>query len=74
MRKHIFMNDKIRMARPDGPVINVQSAKRIRRGNRVDIVHQGVVVASVIYAPRRNPSRTHAVRAWVETDCVVRVS
>lgn len=74
MTTHIFMNHRIRQAKPDGPVIVAQTGKKVREGNRVDIMHAGVVVASVIYDPKGNPSKTHAVKAWIETKLPAKVS
>jgi hypothetical protein len=68
MKKKIFMNHRIAQAKPDGPVIVVETRKKQQEGNRVDIMEKGKVVASVVFDAGARPSRTHVVRAWVETN------
>jgi hypothetical protein len=71
MKKFIYMNHRIAQVKPQAPVIVVQTGKRQREGNRVDIMDRGKIVASVVYDPLHNPSATHRVRAWVETNKTV---
>jgi hypothetical protein len=68
MKKKIFINHRIAQAAPDGPVIVVETRKKQQEGNRVDIMEKGKVVASIIFDADADPSRTHLVRAWVETN------
>ena len=68
MKKKIFINHRISQAQPDGPVIIVETCKNQQEGNRVDILEKGKVVASIIFDANADPSKTHLVRAWVETN------
>jgi hypothetical protein len=66
-RRYVYMNERIREKVPSGPVIVVQTGKRLRHTNRAQLVHGDVVVGEVRFvksglkaAPR------HRVRAFVE--------
>lgn len=71
MTTFIHMNHRIRDKSPDGPVIVADTGKTQREADRFDIVHQGVVVATVEFKPGGCPSKTHEVRAYVRTRCKV---
>lgn len=67
MKRFIYMNERIREPKPSGPVIVVQTGKRLRNTNRAQLVVGGVVIGEVRFeegglkaAPR------HHVRAFVE--------
>jgi hypothetical protein len=67
VKRYIYMNHRIREPKPSGPVIAVQTGKRVRSTNRVQLVHQGAVIGEVRFEPnglRSAPS--HHVRAFVE--------
>ena len=74
MKKKIFINHRIAQAKPDGPVIVVETRRKQQEGNRVDIIDRGKVVASIVFNSNADPSKTHSVRAWVETNKRVIVS
>lgn len=73
-RTYIYMNEQIRLAKPERPVIVAQTGKKRVESNRVDILHDGKVIASVVYQPGGCPSSTHIAKAYVETECEVRAA
>lgn len=68
MTTFIYMNDRIKQKRPRKPVIKAdnQHTGREAEANCFDVTVSGALVARVIYDPKRNPSQTHHVKAWVE--------
>ena len=74
MKTFIFVNHRIRQKKPSGPVITAQIGDVILEGNSVEILHEGKVIARVLYDPMRKPSKTHHVSAFVETNTKVRVT
>lgn len=67
MKRFIYMNHRIRAKAPAGPVIAVQVGKRVRNTNRVQLVHEGRVVAEARFEPRGlSAAPHHQVRAFVE--------
>jgi hypothetical protein len=65
MKVFIFMNEKIRKRKPDGPVIRVQRADSYEEANRV-FIHGPSVVR---FDPRGLPiAQEHHVTAWIEAD------
>ena len=67
MKRFIYMNHRIREPKPSGPVIAVQVGRRVRSTNRVQLVHQGVVVGEVRFEPNGlRAAPHHQVRAFVE--------
>jgi hypothetical protein len=74
-RTYIYMNEQIRRAKPERPVIVAQQGNVLTEGNRVDLYYRGVLVVSVIYEPGGCPSPEYEVKAFVQTDkCEVRVA
>ena len=71
MTTFLYMNERIREKKPDGPVIVADTGRKQREANRFDIISDGKVVATVEFNPKRNPSKTHHVRAFVRTRCKV---
>jgi hypothetical protein len=74
MKRKIYMTQHVREATPTGPVMVVQEKGTFAYGNRVDIIHEGKIVASVVRAPRGVRGSAHNVKAFVATDCEVKVS
>ena len=68
MKKKIFINHRIVQIKPTGPVIVVETRRKQKEGNRVDILDRGKIIVSVIFDATADPSKTHNVRAWVETN------
>ncbi len=66
-KQQIYMNDHIKDPRTKEPVIAVQNGRKLVYGNRVDLVYNGVVVASVIHG--RLDAPVHDVKVYIETDC-----
>lgn len=67
MKRYIYMNHRIREPKPGGPVIAVQTGRRVHDTNHVQLVHQGAVIGEVRFEPaglRAAPH--HHVRAFVE--------
>ena len=71
MTTFIYMNHRIRDKVPAGPVIVADTGRKQREANCFDIISDGKVVATVEFNPKRNPSKTHEVRAYVQTQCKV---
>jgi hypothetical protein len=66
MSRYVYMNERIRQPKPAGPVIAVQTGKRVRNTNRVQVVHGGVVVCEIRYAAGGlSTAPGHHVRAFV---------
>jgi len=74
MKSFIFINHRIRQKKPKGPVITAQTGNLILEGNTVEILHDGKVIARVVYDPMCKPSKTHNVTAFVETNKKIRVT
>ena len=53
----------------DLPVLTVKDYKENRKVNHVQILHDGVCVATVVYSPERPLSC--GAKVWVETECEV---
>lgn len=53
------------------PVLSVQQSDSITYGNRVDIIHKGEVVATLMYRPEK-PLKCGA-SVWLECRCDVEV-
>lgn len=78
MTTFIYMNHRIRnrsLTRPrkDRPVIVAQRQDdanyvMVSEDNCFSIVVDGKVVGRVLFDPRKDPSPTHHVKAWVEVD------
>lgn len=67
MKRYIYMNHRIREPKPSGPVIAVQTGERVKNTNRVEILHQGVVVGEVRFQEKGlRAAHRHHVRAFVE--------
>lgn len=67
MKRYLYMNEHIREPVPSAPVIVVQSGEKLRHTNRVQLVHQGVVVGEVRFEPNGlTCAPQHRVRAFVE--------
>lgn len=67
MKRFIYMNERIRQKKPRGPVIAVQMGAVVRNTNRVQLVHDGVVVGEVRFDPAGlKAAANHHVRAFVE--------
>lgn len=66
MKTIIYMNERIRMKTPDGPVINVSQDKNVVATNEAKLFVGRKCVGRVVYDPQNNPSSTHEVKAWVE--------
>jgi hypothetical protein len=63
----IYMNERIHEHPPTGPVVKVDRPDGSEdEGDLIEIKVLGRVVARVRYAPNRNPSKTHKLKAWVE--------
>ena len=75
MPTYIYMNEKIRMQKPDGPVIRVQEGKggKCVDTNEARLFVGRKCVGRVVYDPAKNPSTTHEVKAWVEFSAHVKV-
>jgi hypothetical protein len=67
--KYCYMNHRIRMKKPDGPVIVVQGEDSTTEANEFQIWVGGKLVGHVAYNPRGLVAcDTHDVKAWVEFD------
>lgn len=69
--KRIFLNHFLHEKGSKEPVVAVQDGKLVY-ANRVDLVHNGRVVASVVTG-KFSSRAGHEVKAWIETDCAVEV-
>lgn len=65
------MNQHIREKGSKEPAVAVQD-KRVIYANRVDLIHKGRVVASVVTG-KLSGHAGHEVRAWIETRCDIEV-
>jgi hypothetical protein len=73
-RIYVYMNEKIREKKPSGPVIVVQTGKRLRCTNRARLVVDGKVIGEVRFAARGlSVAPKHHVRAFVELRSDVKV-
>jgi hypothetical protein len=64
--KYVYMNHRIKMKKPDGPVIVVHSETEKVEANAFEIIVGGKTIGVVDYDPRGlKACRTHEVRAWV---------
>jgi hypothetical protein len=54
------------------PVITVKDYKRNRRANGAEIIHEGEVIARVVYSP--DEPLSCGAKVWIETELEVRVS
>ena len=54
------------------PVITVKDYKRNRKANSAEIIHEGEVIARVVYSPDKPLSC--GAKVWVETELEVRIS
>lgn len=73
MTQYMFMNHRIKMKKPDGPVIVAQDdflgEPRQREANRFDLWHHGEKIGSVVFTGELLAAcDTHEVRAWIELD------
>lgn len=67
MKRYVYMNHRIREPKPSGPVIAVQTGKKLRNTNRVQFLLDGVVVGEVRFeAAGLRAAPQHQVRAFVE--------
>lgn len=74
MKRYVYMNHRIRAAKPRGPVIAVQTGKQLRNTNRAQLVVGGVVVGEVRFEPAGlKAAPQHHVRAFVELEACVEV-
>ena len=65
--KYAYMNHRIRMKKPDGPVIVVQEETETVEANRFEIIVGGQIVGHVLYDPKGlDACETHEVKAWLE--------
>jgi predicted ThiF/HesA family dinucleotide-utilizing enzyme len=65
--RFIYMNERIRDKRPRGPVIVVQTGKKLRTTNRAMLVHRGEVIGEVRFEEDGlKAAPLHHVRAFVE--------
>lgn len=66
-RRVIYMNHRIREPKPSGPVIAVQTGKKVRNTNRVELMHQGQKIGEVKFLESGlRTAVNHRVRAFVE--------
>lgn len=75
MKAFIFMNHRIREAKPGDPVIVHQSRGGLQRAsNRLKFYVDGRLIGEVRFSPRGNRAiDSHHVRAWVELQPCVSV-
>lgn len=66
MKTIIHMNECIREKKPGHPVIRAVRGKEVVEANLLRIIVGGREVGRVIFDPKKNPSETHNVTAWVE--------
>jgi hypothetical protein len=68
MKRYIYMNHRIRQAKPNGPVIVVQDERGHQtEANGFDLHFDGFKIGRVVYDPAGLPAcETHEVKAWVE--------
>lgn len=67
------MNEQVKLAKPERPVIVVQRGRRIVESNYILLLGpRDQVLGRVIYDPPNNPSKDYQVKAWLEinTDLV----
>jgi hypothetical protein len=69
--KRVYLNHFFHEKGSKEPVVTVED-KKLVYGNRVDILHKGRVVASVVTG-RLTGYAGHDVKAWIETDCELEV-
>ena len=64
--KYVYMNHRIRMKKPDGPVIVVHGEEETVEANAFEIIINGETIGVVDYDPRGlHACKTHDVKAWV---------
>ena len=67
MKRYAYMNEKIREPEPSGPVIVVQTGKKLTNTNHVRVVVGGKVVAAIRFLKTGlKDAPQHKVRAFVE--------
>lgn len=65
--KYVYMNHRIRDAKPKGPVIVVQGPKDTREGDDFEIRYYGQPLGRIRFSQNGlTACDTHEVRAWVE--------
>jgi hypothetical protein len=68
------MNHRIRMKKPDGPVIVCQEDDMLTEANLFEISVGGMIVGHVVFEPEGlGECETHDVKAWVEFNNQVQV-
>jgi hypothetical protein len=78
MTQYIFMNDRIKQRKPNGPVIVAQDdlhEVKTRESNEFELWHHGDKIGRIVFDPKGlKACKTHDVKAWVELDDLVTVS
>jgi hypothetical protein len=64
--KYVYMNHRIRMKKPDGPIIVVQEDDQTVEADMFEIMVGGHIIGYVAYDPKGlDACETHDVKAWV---------